>query len=49
MFIKWEGFLDLKDFPSENYKIKENYTKIYKNDRSFKDEDHKKRWEIAKT
>lgn len=48
MFAKWKGFLDLKDFPSEDYKIKENYKKIYANDRSFKNEEHKHRYELAK-
>lgn len=48
MFVKWKGFLDLKDFPSEDYKIKENYKKIYANDQSFKDEEHEHRYELAK-
>ena len=49
LFIKWKGFLDLKNFPeSDKFKYKENHRKIYANDRSFKNEEHKHRYELAK-
>lgn len=45
LFAKWQGFLDLKNYDDfDTLKYKENHHRIYKGNKEFKDEDHKKRW-----
>lgn len=49
LFVKHKGFLDLINYDDlDTLKYKEHHRKIYSNDNSFKDEEHKKRWEYAK-